>query len=98
VARAYGAVVLDPTEDGAEPVEQRVKELTAGGASYAIDTTAIPAVVLQAQHALRPKGMLVALGLGAPEYTIDAIDLLQSGKVVRSSIEGRPTRWSRSRS
>ncbi|WP_435769300.1 NAD(P)-dependent alcohol dehydrogenase [Nocardioides sp. SYSU DS0651] len=87
-AEAYGAVVLDPLEEGAEPVEQRVREITAGGASYAIDTTAIPEVVLQAQHALRPKGMLVALGLGAPEYRIDAIDLLQSGKVVRSSIEG----------
>jgi aryl-alcohol dehydrogenase len=88
VAESYGATALDPTEEDAEPVEQRVKALTAGGASYAIDTTALPAVVLQAQHALRPKGMLVALGLGAPEYTIDAIDLLQSGKVIRSSIEG----------
>lgn len=88
VAESYGATALDPTEEGAEPVEQRVKALTAGGASYSIDTTAIPAVVLQAQRALRPRGTLVALGLGAPEYTIDAIDLLQSGKIVRSSIEG----------
>ncbi|MFC5728351.1 MULTISPECIES: NAD(P)-dependent alcohol dehydrogenase [Nocardioides] len=88
IAESYGATALDPTQEGAEPVEQRVKALTGGGASYAIDTTALPGVVLQAQHALRPKGMLVALGLGAPEYTIDAIDLLQSGKVIRSSVEG----------
>jgi aryl-alcohol dehydrogenase len=87
-AGRYGATALDPTEDGAEPVEQRVRDVTGGGASYAIDTTAIPDVVLQAQHALRPRGTLIALGLGAPEYTIDAIDLLQAGKVVRSSIEG----------
>ncbi|GAA3813330.1 NAD(P)-dependent alcohol dehydrogenase [Nocardioides panacisoli] len=87
VARGYGAVTLDPT-DGEAPVEQRIRDLAGGGAAYAVDTTAIPAVVLQAQRALRPKGLLVPLGLGAPEYTIDAIDLLQTGKVIRSSIEG----------
>ncbi|MCL2543210.1 MAG: NAD(P)-dependent alcohol dehydrogenase [Nocardioidaceae bacterium] len=87
VAERYGAVALDPT-DGSAAVEDRVKEATGGGAAYAIDTTALPPVVLQAQHSLRPRGTLVALGLGAPEYTIDAIDLLQAGKVVRSSIEG----------
>ncbi len=88
VAEEYGALVLDPAEADAAPVEERVRALTGGGAAYAIDTTAIAAVVLQAQRALRSRGLLVALGLGAPEYTIDAIDLLQSGKVVRSSIEG----------
>ena len=88
VAEGYGALVLDPLEEGAEPVEARVKEATGGGASYAIDTTALPRVVLQAQRSLRTRGTLVALGLGAPEYTVDAIDLLQSGKVIRSSIEG----------
>ncbi|MFH5955227.1 zinc-binding dehydrogenase, partial [Clostridium perfringens] len=77
-----------PADETSGPVEERVKALTGGGAAYAIDTTAIPAVVLQAQRSLRSRGMLVALGLGAPEYTIDAIDLLQSGKIVRSSIEG----------
>jgi aryl-alcohol dehydrogenase len=82
LAEGYGARALDPTE------VDRVKELTGGGASYAIDTTAIAAVVQQAQHSLRSRGTLVALGLGAPEYPIDAIDLLQSGKIVRSSIEG----------
>ncbi|PWN03514.1 NAD(P)-dependent alcohol dehydrogenase [Nocardioides silvaticus] len=87
LAEEYGAHAIDPgVED--PPVVDRVKELTGGGASYAIDTTALPAVVLQAQHALRSRGTLVALGLGAPEYTIDAIDLLSRGLVVRSSIEG----------
>ncbi|TYL44922.1 NAD(P)-dependent alcohol dehydrogenase [Nocardioides sp. BGMRC 2183] len=91
VAERYGARALDPTDAGtgeALPIEEQVKAATGGGATYCIDTTAIPAVVLQAQHALRSQGMLVVLGLGAPEYTIDAIDLLQSGKVIRSSIEG----------
>ncbi|WP_246159366.1 NAD(P)-dependent alcohol dehydrogenase [Nocardioides antri] len=90
LAEEYGARALDPTADepGTAPVPDQVKELTGGGASYAIDTTAIPAVVQQAQHSLRMRGTLVALGLGAPEYPIDAIDLLQSGKVIRSSVEG----------
>jgi len=88
VAEGYGALVVDPHEAGAAPVEERVRELTSGGAAYAVDTTALPPVVLQAQRSLRARGTLVALGLGAPEYTIDAIDLLQSGKIVRSSIEG----------
>lgn len=93
LAEGYGALTLDPApgssgEPGAAPVADRVRELTGGGASYAIDTTALPAVVQEAQHALRSRGTLVALGLGAPEYPIDAIDLLQSGKVIRSSVEG----------
>jgi aryl-alcohol dehydrogenase len=84
-AARYGAAVLDPT---AEDVVAGIRDLTGGGASYAIDTTAISAVVKQAQQSLRVRGTLVALGLGAEEYSIDAIDLLQTGKVVRSSVEG----------
>jgi aryl-alcohol dehydrogenase len=86
VAKRFGATSVDPT--GVESMVDRVKELTGGGAAYAIDTTAIPAVVKQAQQSLAPRGTLVALGLGAEEYVLDAIDLLQGGKTVRSSIEG----------
>jgi aryl-alcohol dehydrogenase len=84
-AERYGAIGVDPTT---ETVVDRVKELTGGGASYGIDTTAISEVVKQAQQSLRARGTLVALGLGAEEYAIDAIDLLQSGKMIRSSVEG----------
>lgn len=90
-AQRYGATALDPTGAGTDDVptvEDQVRSLTGGGASYSIDTTAIPAVVLQAQRATRPKGTVIALGLGAAEYTVDAIDLLQAGKTLRSSIEG----------
>jgi len=86
IAQRYGAIGVDPA--GEVSVVDRVRELTGGGASYAIDTTAIPAVVKQAQQSLAVRGTLVALGLGAEEYPIDAIDLLQNGKVVRSSVEG----------
>ncbi|MBO9523300.1 MAG: NAD(P)-dependent alcohol dehydrogenase [Nocardioidaceae bacterium] len=84
-AARYGAIGVDPTT---ETVVDRVKELTGGGASYGIDTTAISDVVKQAQQSLRARGTLVALGLGAEEYAVDAIDLLQTGKVIRSSVEG----------
>ncbi len=87
-AERYGATRVNPATLGEQSVPDRVKELTAGGASYAIDTTAVSAVVKQAQQSLRKRGMLVPLGLGAEEYAIDAIDLLNSGKVIRSSIEG----------
>jgi aryl-alcohol dehydrogenase len=85
-AERFGATTVDPT--AVEDVVARVKELTGGGAAYAIDTTAIPQVVKQAQQSLAPRGTLVALGLGAEEYALDAIDLLQGGKTVTSSIEG----------
>jgi aryl-alcohol dehydrogenase len=86
VAARFGATTVDPTQVAS--VVDRVKELTGGGAAYGIDTTAIPAVVKQAQQSLAVRGTLVVLGLGAEEYTLDAIDLLQGGKTVLSSIEG----------
>jgi aryl-alcohol dehydrogenase len=84
-AERFGALAIDPTDS---PVVDRVREATDGGASYAIDTTAISDVVRQAQQSLRVRGTLVALGLGAEEYSLDAIDLLQTGKMIRSSVEG----------
>ncbi|WP_232676431.1 NAD(P)-dependent alcohol dehydrogenase [Nocardioides sp. R-C-SC26] len=92
VAASYGALTVNPSAlgpaDFGDPVVERVKELTGGGASFAIDTTAVSSVVKQAQQALRVRGTLVALGLGPAEYAIDAIDLLQNGKIIRSSVEG----------
>ena len=88
-AAGYGAMTVDPgaLEEGVSVVD-RVKELTGGGATYGIDTTAIPAVVKQAQQSLGVRGRLVVLGLGAEEYEVDAIDLLQNGKVVQGCVEG----------
>jgi aryl-alcohol dehydrogenase len=88
VAERFGATTVDPAALGDQSVVDRVRELTGGGAAYGIDTTAIPEVVKQAQQSLASRGTLVALGLGAEEYVLDAIDLLQGGKTVRSSIEG----------
>ncbi|MGV3563971.1 MAG: NAD(P)-dependent alcohol dehydrogenase [Nocardioides sp.] len=87
-AERLGAAPLDATGLDPESVVQAVRDLTGGGASYAIDTTAVPAVVKQGMQALGSRGTLVALGLGAEEYPIDATDLLQGGKRLMSSLEG----------
>lgn len=87
-AERLGATALDATGLEPEAVVQAVRDLTGGGASYAIDTTAVPAVVKQGMQALGTRGTLVALGLGAEEYPIDATDLLQGGKRLMSSLEG----------
>jgi aryl-alcohol dehydrogenase len=88
IAASYGALVIDPNDLGDATVVDKVKELTGGGATFGIDTTAIPEVVKAAQQSLAVRGMLIAIGLGAEEYPIDAVDLLQNGKVIRSSLEG----------
>lgn len=88
LAESYGALTIDPTALGDVTVVDKVKELTGGGATYGIDTTAIPEVVKAAQQSLAVRGTLIAIGLGAEEYPIDAVDLLQNGKVIRSSLEG----------
>ena len=87
-AARFGAIGVNPAELGETTVVDRVKELTGGGATYGIDTTAVPAVVKQAQQSLGIRGTLIVLGLGAEEYVIDAIDMLQNGKIVKGSIEG----------
>jgi aryl-alcohol dehydrogenase len=71
---------VDPTtEDVATAVR---------GASHALDTTGIPEVVATALHALGPRGILVVVGLGARHTTIDIVDLLLNGKMIRGCIEG----------
>jgi len=89
-AEKLGAVGVDPAGLGETTVVDRVKELTGGGASYAVETTAVPAVLTDAARALAVRGTLIVLGLdmSRPEFPVDAIDLLQNGKVVRGSVEG----------
>lgn len=85
-AQRLGATPLDAS--ATEDVVQAVRDLTGGGATCAIDTTAVPSVVKQGMQALGSRGTLVALGLGAEEYPVDATDLLQGGKRLMSSLEG----------
>ena len=90
VAERLGAIGVNPSELGEVSVVDRVKELTDGGAAYGVETTAVPAVIKQAAQSLAVQGTLVVLGLdmSQPEFPVDAIDILQNGKVIRGSIEG----------
>ena len=87
-AARYGAVGVNPTDlpDGA--FVDRIRELTAGGATAGVDTTAVPGVIAQAVRALAPRGTLVVVGLGESRLELDAVDLMQNGKIVRGCIEG----------
>jgi aryl-alcohol dehydrogenase len=89
-AAKYGAVGVNPSELGDTSVVDKVKELTGGGATYGVETTAVPSVIKEAAQALGVQGTLVVLGLdmNRPEFPVDAIDILQNGKVVRGSVEG----------
>ena len=88
VASRLGAVGINPAGLGDTPLAEAVKAATGGGAACAIDTTAVPSVLTEAARGLAVRGELVVLGLGAPEFSLDAIDLMQNGKVVRGSVEG----------
>jgi aryl-alcohol dehydrogenase len=68
----------------------KVKELTGGGATYGVETTAVPSVIKEAAQSLGIQGTLVVLGLDMtrPEFPVDAIDILRNGKVIRGSVEG----------
>lgn len=69
-------------------VVKEIKEITKGGAHYAIETTGIPAVVKQSMHALRPLGQCAIVGI-TPEVTFDVHnDIMAEGKTIMGVIEG----------
>ncbi len=87
-AAALGAHTINPSTLPEGGVVEKIRELTAGGATNAVDTTAVPQVIKQGVQALAARGRMVVVGLGAPEFPIDAIDLLYNGKTVQGCIEG----------
>lgn len=87
VAASYGAEVVNAATLGGSVVD-RVRELTDGGAARALDTTGVPSVLRGAVAALRTRGELAVLGLGPSEATIDVVDVMMNGKVLRGTIEG----------
>ena len=86
LARDLGAgAALDPADDD---VPGAVRELTGGGATHAIDTTAKGPVINQAVEALAPRGTLALLGIGIPAFELNVRDVISAGKTVRGVIEG----------
>ncbi|MGW2572125.1 NAD(P)-dependent alcohol dehydrogenase [Streptomyces sp. NPDC001537] len=87
LAEELGAkATLDP--GAVEDMAAAVRDVTGGGAHFAIDTTAVPAVINQAIGALRPMGGLALAGIGAPEAALDVMSVIGKGLSVHGVIEG----------
>ncbi|WP_309053742.1 NAD(P)-dependent alcohol dehydrogenase [Streptomyces sp.] len=84
LAERYGAI---PLPAGTAGRADRIRRLTGGGAQYALDTTASPALINDALHALRPTG---TLGLVARLHTALALEpgTLDKGRSIRHICEG----------
>ncbi|MEV2225562.1 NAD(P)-dependent alcohol dehydrogenase [Nocardia vinacea] len=75
--------------DGAsEALRDEIRELTRGGVTHGLDTTAVPSVIRTAALALGSRGQLAVVGVGLPDVAIDISDLISNGKSIRGSIEG----------
>jgi aryl-alcohol dehydrogenase len=75
---------VDPAVDD---VVEAVRDLTGGGATASIDTTAIVDVLFQALDCLGPRGTCVALGVGMAPFEF-SLERLSAGKSLRRAIEG----------
>ncbi|MEV4258490.1 NAD(P)-dependent alcohol dehydrogenase, partial [Spirillospora sp. NPDC049652] len=74
--------------DGADPdLARQLRTLVSDGFHYALDTTAVPAVVATAVAALRTTGVCGLVGVGGREYRLDPTHMLM-GRTVRGIIEG----------
>ncbi|MBC7302728.1 MAG: zinc-binding dehydrogenase, partial [Nocardia sp.] len=78
-------VALDPA-DG--PTAARIRDLTEGGATHAIDTTGIATVLADAVAALAVGATVVEVGLGRGTPPVDIGDLVLHGKAIRGCLEG----------
>jgi len=86
LAAELGATAtVDP---GSDDVVAAIRVLTDGGATHALDTTAIGTVINQAIDALAVLGTLALVGIGIPEIGFDVQSLIGGGKTVRGVIEG----------
>ncbi len=84
-AELGASATVDP---GNDDVVAAVVELTGGGAHAALDTTAVPAVLAAALAALRPRGTLAVVGLGAPVAELPVGLIMGRGLTVRGVVEG----------
>ena len=86
LAAELGATAtIDP---GLDDVVDAIRELTGGGATHALDTTANGAVINQAIEALAPLGTLALVGVGAPDVQITVRNIIGGGKTIRGVVEG----------
>jgi Zn-dependent alcohol dehydrogenase len=82
------AHTINPKET--QDVLAKLRELSGGGVTHAIDTTGIPAVMAVAVEAVLPNGMLALLGVPPAEATVPAnmMSMLIRGVGVKYYVEG----------
>jgi len=87
LAQELGATHIINGREGTT-VEQ-IRQITGGGASYSLETTAVPALVRQAVDCLETTGTCGVLGAAAPgtEFSLD-MGTVGLGRTVRGIIEG----------
>ena len=80
--------VINPKETA--DVLAKVKELSGGGVTHAVDTTGIPAVMAVAMETMLPNGMLALIGVPPPEQNLPAnlISMLMRGVGAKYILEG----------
>ena len=86
LALSLGATAaLAPNE-----AEEAVKDLTAGGADFAIECVGVPAVMEQAYRCTGVGGTTVAVGLPHPStsLTINALSVIAEGRTIKGSYMG----------
>lgn len=89
LAKELGAThVINPNET--TDVLSKIKELTGGGVTHALETTGIPAVIGVAVETMLPNGMLGLIGVPPPDAMLSAslMSLLVRGAGVKYIIEG----------
>tara|TARA_B100001109_G_C18865061_1_gene476915 strand:- start:93227 stop:94351 length:1125 start_codon:yes stop_codon:yes gene_type:complete len=91
LAKELGAthVINSKEEDAVE----RIREITGGGANFALESTGIPAVLRQGIDALSALGTIGVVGAPAlgVEAKFDVNDVLLGGKSIRGIVEGDST-------
>ncbi|MET0986805.1 MAG: zinc-binding dehydrogenase, partial [Steroidobacteraceae bacterium] len=89
LARELGAThTINPKETS--DVLAKLRELSGGGVTHAIDTTAIPAIVNVAVESTLPNGTVALVGVPAPDATLTAnlLSLLVRGTGIKYVVEG----------
>lgn len=69
---------------------EEIRRITGTGVDYALDTTGLPALILQCVDGLRQRGTAAILGASRPDAVLDipANELMQSCKTIKGVVEG----------
>jgi len=91
LAKELGATHVINSKE--EDVVERIREITGGGANFALESTGIPAVLRQGIDALAALGTIGVVGAPAlgVEAKFDVNDVLLGGKSIRGIVEGDST-------